>query len=69
MTAVFSRILLRVLAGVFIGWGLQDVTDIITADPSVEQYITAGLDAVLGATVWAATEIWYWAAKKFGWRT
>ena len=69
MTAVISRILLRVLAGVLIGWGLSDITDILTADPSVEQIVAVGLDAAAGAAVWAATEIWYWAAKRFGWRT
>lgn len=69
MTAVISRILLRVLAGILAGWGLRDVSDMLTADPSVEQVIISGLDIAAGLAVWAATEIWYWAAKRFGWRT
>lgn len=69
MSAVIVRILLRVIAGALAGWGLRDVSDILTSDPSVEQLLADGVNIAIGAIVWGGTEIWYWLAKKFGWRT
>lgn len=69
MTAVIARILLRVIAGVFIGHGMTDVAHALNTDPDAVTILTQALDIAYGATVWGVTEVWYWAAKKFGWRT
>lgn len=69
MSAVIVRILLRVLAGALAGWGLRDVGDLLAYDPSVEELLLAGTDVAIGAIVWAGAEVWYWLAKRLGWRT
>lgn len=62
---VFARILLRVVAGFMIARGLPaDLVDIMD-----EPDIAIGVEAALGAALWAVTEGFYWAAKRFGWRT
>ncbi len=63
---VFVRIILRVLAGIMIGWGLPDdwAREIVN-DPEV--LVTA--EAVVGALIWGLTEIYYMAARRFGWPT
>ena len=63
---VIVRILLRVFAGILIGWGLPaDWADEIVNDPEV--LITA--EAVVGAIIWGGTEVYYMAARRFGWPT
>lgn len=63
---VFVRIILRVIAGILIGWGLpDDWAREIVSDPGV--IVTA--EAVVGAIVWGLTEIYYMAARRFGWPT
>ena len=64
---VFARILLRVLAGILIGWGARDVADIITTDPDILSVAIAALDVLFGALVWGAGEVWYFLARRFGW--
>lgn len=63
---VFVRILLRVLAGIMIGWGLPyDWADEITRDPAV----LASAEVLVGAALWGVTEIYYGMARRFGWPT
>lgn len=69
MSAVIVRILLRVLAGAIAGWGLRDVADLVAYDPTVEEMLIAGMDVAIGVILWAGAEIWYWIAKRLGWRT
>lgn len=66
MLGVISRILLRVIAGIMIGYGLPpDWASEITRDP--EMLVTAEL--VVGSILWAGTELFYVAARRFGWQT
>lgn len=66
MLGVFARIILRVLAGIMIGWGLpQNWADEIVSDP--DALMTA--EVVVGGLLWAATEVYYFIAKRFGWQT
>lgn len=66
MLGVAARIFLRVLAGIMIGYGLPpDWARELTHDP--DALITAEL--VVGGLLWAGTEVAYWMALKFGWRT
>lgn len=63
---VFVRIILRVIAGILIGWGLpDDWAHEIVNDPGV----IVSAEAVVGAAVWGLTEIYYMAARRFGWPT
>lgn len=57
------RILARVLAGFMIGRGYTttEATDAIFNDPA--------FDMATGFLIWGATEGFYWAAKRWGWRT
>jgi hypothetical protein len=61
--APLIRILARVLAGFLIGagWFTEDAADSIFSDPD--------FDIAIGAVVWALTELYYLAAKRFGWTT
>lgn len=61
--APIARILARVLAGMLIGGGYmsQGTADSIFADPA--------FDMALGTLIWAATEGFYWLAKRWGWST
>lgn len=65
MIGPISRILLRVAAGALIskGWFAPEDANAITSDPEV----AAMLEMALGGAVWGVTELWYWAANKFGW--
>jgi len=64
--SVFVRILLRVIAGILIGKGLPpDAVEMVTSDTDV----MVGVEVILGAVVWGGTEIFYFMAKKFGWKT
>lgn len=63
---VFIRILLRVIAGFLIGRGLPvDWANEIVNDPSV----LATAEVTIGAIIWGVTELFYAAARRFGWRT
>jgi hypothetical protein len=61
--APLIRILARILAGFLIGAGYmtQGAAESVFSDPA--------FDMAIGAVIIAATEGWYWLARKFGWRT
>lgn len=61
--APIVRILARVLAGFLIGagWFTEDAAESIFADPA--------FDMAIGAALWGVTELYYYAAKRFGWKT
>ncbi|GLQ36766.1 hypothetical protein GCM10007908_03860 [Rhizobium albus] len=60
------RIILRVIAGIMIGYGLpKDWADQIVTDP--DALFVA--ETIVGALLWAATEAFYIMAKRFGWKT
>jgi hypothetical protein len=71
MTGALARIILRYviggMAGALVALGLlaPDVVGRITTDKDLEMLIAMGLPFVAGAAV----EVWYWAAKRFGWAT
>lgn len=66
MLGVAARILLRVIAGIMIGWGLPyDWVSDLTRDP--EALMTA--EVIVGGLLWAGTEVYYLIAKRFGWQT
>lgn len=64
---VIARILLRYGAGFLVAKGLlfPDMGDALQRDPE----ILAALQVGLGLALAAASEGWYWLAKKLGWRT
>lgn len=65
-TLVYARILLRVIAGVLIGLGLDDsIVKELSIDPDVIDLTSL----VLGFVIWGIGELWYAAAKRFGWST
>ena len=56
------RIVLRVLAGVLVGWGMpEDAAEMLWTDEELVAQVT-------GALIWAATEGYYALAKRRGWR-
>lgn len=61
--APIVRILARVLAGFLIGagWFTEDAAESIFNDPA--------FDMAVGAVLWGVTELYYYAAKRFGWKT
>lgn len=67
MLGPISRILLRVLVGILVGkaWFSPEDANALTSDPEIAAMIEAGL----AAAIWAATEGWYWLAKRMGWQT
>ena len=67
MTAVIVRIALRYLAAYLVAKGVLDqaLGDTLAMDPD----FAAALTVVVGFLIGAATEGWYWLAKKFGWTT
>jgi hypothetical protein len=71
MTGALARIILRYviggMLGAFVAMGIlaPDVVNQITSDSDLELVIAMALPFVSGAAV----EIWYWAAKKWGWAT
>jgi len=70
MTAVITRILLRVLAGILMGYGADDaIGDLLRGDPDIYTFASMGVEFVLGALIWAGTEVFYFLAKRFGWST
>lgn len=66
MTAVVARIALRYAAGALVAKGLlpDDIGRGLAVDVDVLNIIEIGLGLALGA----ATEAWYWFAKKLGWK-
>lgn len=67
MSGPIIRILLRVLSGFLIakGWFAPETIGWIADDPDVIMVV----NMAVGGVVWAATEAYYWMARKFGWRT
>lgn len=65
MTAPIARIFLRYLSGILIARGLLSESDgaAFGMDPDVLSLVEAGLGLALSA----ATELWYAAARRFGW--
>lgn len=61
--APIIRILCRVIAGFLIGAGYftEDAAESVFSDPA--------FDMAIGAVLWAVTEAYYFAARKFGWAT
>lgn len=70
-STVLARIILRVLAGVLMGYGVasNDAISSVISDPDVATMFAALLDMLPGLVVWGASELWYWFAKRFGWST
>lgn len=67
MTAVIARIALRYLAGFLVAKGLlaPDVGGGLATDPDVLNVVST----VAGLAIAAASEGWYFLAKRFGWGT
>ncbi len=65
MTAPIARIIIRYLSGIMLARGLLGADDAayLVGDPDVAAMLEAGIGAALGA----GTELWYWAAKRYGW--
>lgn len=63
----YIRILLRYAAAYFVARGVlgQDMADALTGDPE----LVATLELLVGLAIGAATEGWYWFAKRMGWAT
>ena len=65
MIGPISRIVLRYVAGALIAHGVVDMatgTDVAN-NSDVLELVQLGVGAALGI----GTEVWYWAAKRFGW--
>lgn len=70
MSGPIARILLRVIAGILIGYMVpQHVVNELLSSPDVETILTAIVDASLGLIIWAVTELFYALAKRLGWKT
>jgi hypothetical protein len=67
MTAVVARIALRYIAGVLVGYGYlsSDLGSMLGDDPDVAGVV----EMALGVVISAATELGYYAAKRYGWTT
>ncbi len=65
MTGILIRILLRYAAGALVAKGLLTAEDgaSFATDPDIMQ----ALEVAAGIGIGAATELWYAAARKFGW--
>lgn len=65
MTSVVVRIVLRYVAAALVAKGVFTAADAghLTSDPDVINLLEVGA----GLAVGAATEWWYWLARKFGW--
>lgn len=64
---VVARILLRYGAGFLVAKGLlfPDMGAALEKDPEMLAWVQIGLGVALGA----ASEAWYWLAKRLGWKT
>lgn len=70
MSGPIARIVLRVIAGILMGYMVpREVIDELMSSPDAETIMTAVVDSSIGLTLWAATELYYVAAKRFGWKT
>lgn len=69
MSGPIARILLRVFAGMLMGYMSSDVVDNLMASPDVETLMVALVDASIGLAIWAGTEVYYGLAKRYGWKT
>lgn len=65
MTGVLARILLRVGAGILIGKGIFAPDDINAIVTDIE--VIGLVETALGGIVWAGAELYYWAARRWGW--
>lgn len=67
MLGPISRILLRVVVGFLVARAIltQEDGNMLASDPDAAMII----ELALSGAIWAATESWYWLAKKFGWAT
>lgn len=65
MTGVIIRILLRYASGALVAKGLLSAEDgaSFATDPDIVQV----LEVAAGMAIGAATEGWYYLARKFGW--
>jgi len=67
MNAALARIFLRYFAMALFMWGILAPADrqVVASDPELAGLIEIGI----GITISAATEGWYWLAKRWGWAT
>jgi len=64
MVSVIARIALRYLSGALVIKGLLPEGTDLTSDADVLNIVEVGLGLAIGA----ATEGWYWLARKLGWQ-
>ena len=73
MNAIIARIFLRYLAGALVAKGIIDsqVGSELMADPEIGTMVLTVVDFIVstlpGLVVGAASEVWYFFARKFGW--
>ena len=67
MVAVIARILLRYLAAWLVTKGLFDAAT--GAQLGTDADLLGIVQTVLGLAIAAATEGWYWLARRMGWST
>lgn len=67
MMAPLARILVRYAVGALVvrAWLTPDDALLLTGDPELIRLAEMGLMALPGA----ATEVYYWLAKRYGWAT
>jgi hypothetical protein len=67
MSPAIARIILRYLSGALVAYGLLAPEDAaaLAYDPQLVADVAIGV----GAALTFAVEGFYWAARKFGWRT
>lgn len=65
MTAVVARIALRYASGALVAKGF--LPDDIGRGLAVDVDVLSIIEISLGLALGAATEAWYWLARKFGW--
>lgn len=58
--APIVRIILRYGAGLIFG---MEAGDMLAGDPDIVELATVSIAAVAGV----GTELWYWAANRYGW--
>lgn len=67
MANPIARIILRYLSGFLVSYGLlsPDMGSEFAVDPDLINVLVIALGAIAGA----ATEFYYWLAKRYGWPT
>lgn len=67
MTGAVARIFLRYFAMALVMWGWLGPADakVLSNDPD----LAMAVEVSVGILIMGGTELWYWAAKKFGWAT